>query len=126
MDGRISRILLTPEAQDFLDALPRPAFLKIIYNMKKVMGGVLDNELFKKLAGTEIWEFRTLFGGQSYRLFSFWDTEKETLVVATHGIVKKTSKTPSREIRKAEAIREAYFKTKNNNDYGKDAFIFIG
>ena len=86
----------------------------------------MDNELFKKLAGTEIWEFRTLFGGQSYRLFSFWDTEKETLVVATHGIVKKTSKTPSREIRKAEAIREAYFKTKNNNDYGKDAFIFIG
>ena len=41
--------------------------------------------------------------------FSFWDTEKETLVIATHGMVKKTQKTPKKEIRKAEAIRLEYF-----------------
>ncbi len=35
-------------------------------------------------------EFRTLYNGSCYRLFSFWDTETETLVIATHGIVKKT------------------------------------
>ena len=36
---------------------------------------------------------------------SFWDTEEETLVIATHGIVKKTQKTPLKEITKAEEIR---------------------
>ena len=34
------------------------------------------------------------------------------LVIATHGIIKKTQKTPSKEIAKAEAIRKEYFKNK--------------
>jgi len=62
-----------------------------------------------------IWEFRTLYNGKHYRLFSFWDrTEKGTdaLVIATHGILKKTQKTPSKEITKAEAIRRQYFEHK--------------
>ena len=29
----------------------------------------------------------------------FWDTENDTLVVTTHGIIKKTQKTPSKEIK---------------------------
>ena len=61
---------------------------------------------------SEIWEFRTLYNGIAYRLFAFWDTEEKTLVVATHGIIKKTQKTPSKEIAKAEAIRKEYFKNK--------------
>ena len=36
----------------------------------------------------------------------------ETLVVATHGFIKKTQKTPKSEIEKAEKIREQYFKEK--------------
>ncbi len=31
---------------------------------------------------------------------AFWDTEEETLVIATHGIVKKTQKTPLRKLPK--------------------------
>ena len=38
--------------------------------------------------------------------------EKETLVVAMHGIVKKTQKTPKKEIIKAEKIRQEYFNDK--------------
>ena len=48
-----------------------------------------------------------------YRLFAFWDKDTNTLVVATHGIVKKTQKTPSSEIAKAEGIRKQYFEIKN-------------
>ncbi|MBR5987984.1 MAG: type II toxin-antitoxin system RelE/ParE family toxin [Prevotella sp.] len=58
------------------------------------------------------WEFRTLFNKTAYRLFSFWDTETETLVIATHGIIKKTQKTPSKEIAKAEQMRKMYFEFK--------------
>ena len=73
----------------------------------------MDKELFKKLENSEIWEFRTLFNGNCYRLFSFWDTETETLVIATHGIVKKSQKTPPKEIIKAEEIRKKYFELKH-------------
>ncbi|MCD8209202.1 MAG: type II toxin-antitoxin system RelE/ParE family toxin [Bacteroidales bacterium] len=101
------------EAEDFLKTLPPKAYDKIIHNIERVAGGERNIELFKKLEGAEIWEFRTLYGGVAYRLFAFWDTEKETMVVATHGIVKKTQKTPRKEIAKAEMVRKRYFENKN-------------
>ncbi len=69
-----------------------------------------DPKLFKKLAGN-IWEFRTLYRGIQYRLFAFWDKTKntQTLVLTTHGIVKKVGKVPKSEIEKAEKIRAEYF-----------------
>ncbi len=48
----------------------------------------------------------------AYRLFAFWDKDADTLVVSTHGIIKKTRKTPHKEILKAETIRKEYFKNK--------------
>lgn len=100
-------------AREFIDSLPEKAQKKITYNLLKVEGGEMDRELFKKLDNSEIWEFRTLFNSISYRLFAFWDTEIEALVIATHGMIKKTQKTPKKEIEKAEAIRNEYFNAKN-------------
>lgn len=100
-------------AREFLSSLPEKAQRKITYNLLKVEGGEIDKELFKKLENSEIWELRTLFNGVCYRLFAFWDTEREALVVATHGIMKKTQKTPKKEIKKAEAMRKEYFNNKN-------------
>lgn len=69
--------------------------------------------LFKKLSG-EIWEFRTKYNGLQYRLLAFWDkTEKvETIVVSTHGFVKKVDKVSQTEINKAEQLRRLYFDQK--------------
>lgn len=106
------QLVLTEEALEFIKAQPQSVADKIYYNIRRVVAGEINNELFKKLEGTNIWEFRTLYNKIAYRLFAFWDTEKETLVVATQGIVKKTQKTPSKEIAKAERIREEYFKNK--------------
>jgi len=63
----------------------------------------------------EIWEFRTKYNGIQFRLFAFWDkTEKsETLVISTHGMIKKVSKVPKTEIEKAEKLRVEYFNQKN-------------
>ena len=83
------RIILTVEARDFLHSLPRDAIKKITYNMRKVQYGIIDNDIFKKLENSNIWEFRTLHNRNAYRLFAFWDTDEETLVIATHGIKKK-------------------------------------
>ena len=105
-------IELLPEAIEFLENLDDKTREKIYYNLKKSQF-VNDNELFKKLNDV-IWEFRTLYNGKAYRLFSFWDkiNGKETLVVASHGILKKTQKTPPKEIKKAEEIRKQYLKHK--------------
>ena len=86
---------------------------KIIYNIWKARSSN-DKELFKKLQD-EIWEFRTLFNKTHYRLLAFWDrTEKtDTVVVSTHGFIKKTDKTPKSEIDKAEKLRQKYFNDKN-------------
>lgn len=99
-------------AREFISSLPEKAQKKITYNLLKIEGGEMDRELFKKLENSEIWELRTLFNGICYRLFAFWDTDMNALVVATHGIVKKTRKTPKKEIEKAEALRKEYLKNK--------------
>lgn len=65
-------------------------------------------------------QFRTLYNKTHYRIFAFWDKEDkaQTLVLTTHGIIKKTDKTPQKEIDKAERIRLKYFELKNKNKYG--------
>ncbi len=112
MDKPLFKIATLPEAKEFLLSLDRSVVRKIFYNIDKVAGGARDPELFKKLGDTDIWEFRTIWQGMAYRLFAFWDKDAETLVVATHGLVKKTQKTPKSEIKKAQAIRKAYFERK--------------
>jgi phage-related protein len=101
-------IELLPEAIEFLNELDDKAREKIYYNIKKSQF-TIDNELFKKLTDF-IWEFRTLYNSKAYRLFAFWDKRdgQEVLVIATHGILKKTQKTPPKEIKKAEETRKQY------------------
>jgi phage-related protein len=102
------------EAAEFLDKLEEKARDKVIYNIHKARLSN-DKELFKKLKD-EIWEFRTLFNRTHYRLFAFWDKngKTETVVISTHGLIKKTDKTPSGEVEKAERIRKLYFERKKN------------
>lgn len=111
MDNRFEVIFLD-EAFEFLRGLERKHYEKILYNIRKAQVGN-DPELFKKLAD-DIWEFRTLYQGIQYRLLAFWDkmAASETLVISTHGIVKKRSKVPGNEIQKAVQSRKLYFEEK--------------
>jgi phage-related protein len=113
MDFRF-KVKFLEDCSEFLDGLDEKTRDKIIYNIWKARQ-VNDNELFKKLQD-EIWEFRTLYSKTYYRLFAFWDKEdkEETVVVSTHGLIKKTDKTPKAEIEKAERLRIQYFNNKKN------------
>lgn len=107
------KVVLSKEARSFLSELNTKISNKIIYNIRKATT-VIDPVLFKKLDDTDIWEFRTQYSGIQYRLLAFWDkiNGTDTLVIATHGFIKKTQKTPSKEIAKAEEIRKQYFNSK--------------
>lgn len=106
-------VVLSNEAQEFLNQLAPKIRDKLIYNIRKSTY-VIDPELFKKLDDTDIWEFRTYYNKIRYRLLAFWDKDngRNTLVIATHRFIKKTQKTPIQEINKAEEIRKAYFNSK--------------
>ena len=112
MTGKF-QVQFLEDAAEFLDDLDEKAREKIYYNIQKARFSN-DKELFKKLKG-EIWEFRSLFNKTHYRLFAFWDkTGKDgTDVISTHGIIKKTDKTPPGEIEKAENLRKLYFEQKS-------------
>ena len=103
---------LLKEAFEFVERQNLKTRKKILQNIRRAEQQS-DPKLFKKLT-SEIWEFRILFSGIQYRLLAFWDKENksETLVFATHGIIKKTSKVDKKEIDKAENIRNAYLKNK--------------
>ena len=103
------RLKLLEDAKEFLQNVPKSAYNKILYNVWRIAGGEKNKELFKKLEGSEIWEFRTLYNGIAYRLFAFWDSDKETLVVATHGMIKKSQKTPKKEDSTGRGNNEAIF-----------------
>lgn len=102
-------VIFIQEAKDFLDKLDSRAREKILFNIRKAQI-INDSALFKKLSG-EIWEFRTYYNKTYYRLFAFWDktNRNNTLVINTHGIVKKTAKTPKTEIERAGILRKQYF-----------------
>lgn len=103
------QVIFLEQAIEFIEELDSKTRKKIFYNIDKAKL-VNDPKLFKKLSG-DIWEFRTKFKGNQHRLFAFWDKTKsqETLVISTHGIIKKVSKVPKSEIDKAEKIRNEYF-----------------
>lgn len=105
-------IILLNQAEDFLDKVEKPVRKKFFFLMRKTKLRIFG-DWFKKMIGTEdIYEFRVDNNGKFYRLFSFWDSggDKQTLIVCTHGLIKKTNKTPKTEINKAEEIKNKYFK----------------
>ena len=112
--------ILLGEVWDLLDNIDENAKEKILYNLDKSKY-INDPELFRKLDDL-IWEFRTKFKKTYYRLLSFWDKTDKTdaLVIATHGIIKKSSKITKRDIHKARVIMKQYFEQKQKNmSHGK-------
>lgn len=106
-------VIFLEQAIEFLNGLDKKSRLKVIYNIDKAKLRT-DPKLFKKLED-DIWEFRTVFSGLQYRLLAFWDkTDKtKTLVLASHGFIKKADKVPKKEIEKTKRMRTEYFKHKN-------------
>jgi len=103
-------VIYLKQAQKYIYLLDDKTKIKIFENID-LARFTLNPELLKKLTG-EIWEFRTLYNGIKYRLLAFWDKRDNinTLVVATHGFIKKDSKVSKTEINRALEIRKKYFK----------------
>lgn len=94
--------------QEFIDSLPSKAALKVVWTLSLLEElDILPAVYFKKLVNTDdIWEVRVSSGSDAYRIFCFF--AGNAIVVLTHGLIKKTQKTPQREIERAELYRKEY------------------
>jgi len=71
---------------------------------------------FVKLIRESIYELRTEYGGNIYRVFFIFDEGQ--IVVLFNGFQKKTQKTPGNEIEKVIRIKEAYYADKQSQNRG--------
>lgn len=69
---------------------------------------------FKHLENTEsLYEIRVQVGSNIFRIFCFFDSNN--LVIVGNGFQKKSQKTPSNEIERAERIKNEYYEEKKSN-----------
>ena len=68
--------------------------------------------ILKSIEGKKgLFEIRIEFGGDIFRVFCCFD--ESSLVILFNGFQKKTQKTPSGEIEKAERLMKEYFESKD-------------
>ena len=94
--------------QKFIDSLSGKAAQKITWTLSLLEElDVLPSSYFKKLVNSDgIWEVRISLGSDIYRIFCFFTGK--SVVILTHGLVKKTQKTPPGEIERAESYKQEY------------------
>jgi|JI10StandDraft_1071094.scaffolds.fasta_scaffold894172_1 phage-related protein len=107
---------LLKEAEDYFLELSDKIQAKFLRSFDKTESR-LKGPWFEKLNSKEgIFEFRERDQDKFYRIFAFWDNESETktLILCTHGLDKKTNKTPKSEIERAIKIKKEYLKNKKS------------
>ena len=98
------------EALDFLTSLDVKTREKVLENIR-ISRFKTDPKLLKKI-DKEIWEFRTKYKSKQIRLLAFWDKQSKSLIVCTHGFIKKSQKLPVKELNQAKRLRSKYFNSK--------------
>ena len=93
--------------EEFLDTLSDKVVQKIISVIEFVEAEpIVPAKFFKKLIDTELYECRVRWESNVFRPFCFFDRNDK--IVITNGFVKKTQKTPQREIERAKRYRRDY------------------
>jgi phage-related protein len=99
---------------DFFETLDSDVKLKFNWTLKLIATvEKVPVKYFKYLKNsTGLFEIRFEFGGNIFRVFSFFD--KGRLVILINGFQKKSQQTPKKEIERAEKLKKQYFDEKNS------------
>ena len=99
---------------EFYKSQDKKVQLKIEYVLDLVrFEKQVPKKFFKYLENTDgIYEVRVITAFKSIRILCFLD--KGNLVVLTNSFVKKTQKTPRKEIKLAEKLKKQYLNEKKN------------
>ena len=98
----------------FMQKLSEKEQEKILYGLLLLKTQGRLPKKFVKLIRDGIYELRTEYAGNIFRVFFIFD--EGNIVVLFNGFQKKTQKTPQGEIEKALKIKEAYYADKQSQD----------
>ena len=98
----------------FMTTLNEKEQEKIQYGLLLLKSQERLSKKFVKHIRNGIYELRTDYGGNIYRVFFIFDDGQ--IVVLFNGFQKKTQKTPTKEIEKAIKIKEAYYADKQSQN----------
>jgi phage-related protein len=93
---------------DFLESLDNKQVEKVFFVLDLIETiDIVPRKFFKKLESNDnIWEVRVQYGNNIFRLLGFLDVNDS--VVLNHAFIKKSQKTPKKEIRIAEQRKKEY------------------
>lgn len=95
--------------EEFLDSLSEKVIIKVLAVFQLVEDlEAIPNKFFKKLTGTKLYEIRVEWQSNIYRFPCFF--HQSDLIILTHGFHKKKTKTPTKELEKAERYRKDYLR----------------
>lgn len=97
--------------QEYLETLEEKYQAKIVANIEllRARSGRLYEPYAKHIRGP-LWELRVDFGRLATRIFYFLASDKKILLL--HAFMKKTEKTPAREVETAEKYYYEYLQQK--------------
>jgi phage-related protein len=94
--------------EDFFDKLSDKQVEKVLWVLRIIRDvDFIPKEYFKKLINTDdIWEIRVKFGNNIFRILGFFYQNK--IIILTNGFIKKSQKTPMKEIKIAQDRKKEY------------------
>ena len=94
--------------EEFLDTLSDKQVEKVLWVLRIIRDvDFVPKEYLKKLVNTDdIWEIRVKSGSNIFRILGFF--HKNKIIILTNGFMKKTQKTPSKEIKLAQERKKDY------------------
>lgn len=97
----------------FIATLPEDVVRKIDYGLSLLKKTDRVSAKFVKKVTDGIFELRTEWEGNTYRVFFIFD--EDNIVVLFNGFQKKTQKTPKSEIERVKRIKEDYYETRKRS-----------
>ena len=105
----------TRPVDEFIKQLPQKHFAKAIKEIKalRIYGNQWKYPHVSHIDG-KLWELRIKSASDISRIFYFFHVDNN--IVLLHGFVKKTQKTPQREIERAKHYLDDYLRSQNNEN----------
>jgi phage-related protein len=93
--------------EKFLESLDSAPRAKVVWTLDLLRAQqMVPSKFWKKLAGSDLWEVRTEYAGNIYRLLAAFT--KNNRVILLHAFQKKSQKTPRQDMEIAEARQKRY------------------
>lgn len=109
-----SKVDGTEPAKEFILSLDKKMKAKVLRTIELLSNGTNLREPYSKFLEDGIFELRVKVGSDLSRVLYFFVCGQK--IILTNGFIKKTQKTPKKEIEKAKSYKVDFFKREENTE----------